>query len=62
MPQSAIQDSLSPANLRMLQAVAEHGSFAAAARALDLVPSALSYRIRQMEEALDVLLFDRQGR
>ena len=62
MQQSAIQDSLSPANLRMLQTVAEHGSFAAAARALDLVPSALSYRIRQMEEALDVLLFDRQGR
>lgn len=62
MPNTALQDSLSPANLRLLQAVADHGSFAAAARSLDLVPSALSYRIRQMEDALDVLLFDRHGR
>ncbi|NLX15390.1 MAG: LysR family transcriptional regulator, partial [Ramlibacter sp.] len=57
-----LHDQLNPANLRMLQAIADHGSFAAAARELDLVPSALSYRVRQLEDALDVLLFNRQGR
>lgn len=46
----------------MLQTIAELGSFAAAARDMHLVPSALSYRVRQMEEALDVLLFDRTSR
>lgn len=46
----------------MVQAIAEHGSMAAAARALALVPSALTYRVRQIEEALDVLLFDRSSR
>ena len=46
----------------MLQTVASAGSFAAAARALNLVPSALTYRVRQIEEALDVLLFDRSSR
>lgn len=35
---------------------------AGAARALGLVPSALTYRLRQVEEALDVLLFDRSNR
>ncbi|HEY0201083.1 MAG TPA: LysR family transcriptional regulator [Burkholderiaceae bacterium] len=53
---------LTPETLAMLQAVAEGGSFAAAARALGLVPSALTYRVRQVEEALDVLLFDRSSR
>lgn len=46
----------------MLQVIADTGSFAAAARQLQLVPSALTYRVRQMEEALDVLLFDRSTR
>jgi DNA-binding transcriptional LysR family regulator len=46
----------------MLQAIAEAGSFAAAARRLGLVPSALTYRVRQIEDALDVLLFDRSTR
>lgn len=46
----------------MLQVIAEEGSFAAAARALHMVPSALTYRVRQMEDALDVLLFDRSSR
>ena len=45
----------------MLQAIADEGSFAAAARALGLVPSALTYRVRQIEDALDVLLFDRSA-
>lgn len=56
------RDVLTPSALAMLQVIAETGSFAAAARALNMVPSALSYRVRQMEEALDVLLFDRGSR
>ena len=42
--------------------VVEAGSFAAAARASHMVPSALTYRVRQLEDALDVLLFDRSSR
>lgn len=56
------RDVLTPDALSMLQTVAATGSFAAAARALGLVPSALSYRVRQIEDALDVLLFDRSTR
>ena len=56
------RDVLTPDALAMLQAIAEAGSFAAAARALGLVPSALTYRVRQIEDALDVLLFDRSSR
>jgi DNA-binding transcriptional LysR family regulator len=46
----------------MLQSIASSGSFAAAAREIGLVPSALTYRVRQIEDALDVLLFDRSSR
>ncbi|QNP49007.1 LysR family transcriptional regulator [Diaphorobacter aerolatus] len=53
---------LTPENLAMLQLIADTGSFAAAARELHLVPSALTYRVRQIEDALDVLLFDRSAR
>ncbi len=53
---------LTPESFAMLDAIATQGGFAAAARALDLVPSALSYRVRQLEETLDVLLFDRRSR
>jgi molybdate transport repressor ModE-like protein len=53
---------LTPEALAMLQAAARLGSFAAAAREMGLVPSALTYRVRQIEEALDVLLFDRSSR
>src|SRR6478736_2207074 len=56
------RDVLTPDALGLLQAVAQAGSFAAAARALGLVPSAVTYRIRQIEDALDVLLFDRSSR
>ena len=56
------RDVLTPEALGLVQAVADHGSFAAAARELGLVPSAVTYRIRQLEEALDVLLFDRSSR
>jgi molybdate transport repressor ModE-like protein len=53
---------LTPEALSMLDAIARTGSFAAAARELGKVPSALTYSVRQLEEALDVLLFDRSSR
>lgn len=56
------REALTPDALSLLQAVAQAGSFAAAARALGVVPSAVTYRIRQIEDALDVLLFDRSSR
>jgi DNA-binding transcriptional LysR family regulator len=54
--------ALSPDNLHLVATVARTGSMAAAARELGLVPSALTYRVRQVEESLDVLLFDRRSR
>jgi DNA-binding transcriptional LysR family regulator len=53
---------LTPEALAMMDAIARSGSFAAAARELGKVPSALTYNVRQLEEALDVLLFDRSSR
>lgn len=46
----------------MMDVIARTGSFAAAARELGKVPSALTYSVRQLEDALDVLLFDRRSR
>lgn len=46
----------------MMDVIARTGSFAAAARELGKVPSALTYNVRQLEDALDVLLFDRRSR
>ncbi|MCZ4312627.1 LysR family transcriptional regulator [Comamonadaceae bacterium G21597-S1] len=60
MPET--RDVLTPDSLAMLQTIARTGSFAAAARDMGLVPSALTYRVRLIEEALDVLLFDRRSR
>jgi DNA-binding transcriptional LysR family regulator len=53
---------LTPELLEMVSLIAQTGSFAAAARALGKVPSAVTYSIRQLEEQLDVLLFDRRSR
>lgn len=47
--------------LEVLDAIDRRGSFAAAADELHRVPSAITYSVQQMEEALDVLLFDRRG-
>lgn len=47
--------------IRILDTIDRKGSFAAAAVALDRVPSALTYSVRKLEEDLDVLLFDRRG-
>jgi len=57
----APRNLLTPDALSMLLAIEETGSFAAAARHIGLVPSALTYRVRQMEDALDVLLFNRSS-
>lgn len=46
----------------MMDSIARSGSFAAAAREMGKVPSALTYSVRQLEDALDVLLFDRSSR
>ena len=54
--------ALTPEALTMVDTIARSGSFAAAARELGKVPSALTYSMRQLEEALDVLLFDRSSR
>ncbi|MDE2080897.1 MAG: LysR family transcriptional regulator [Burkholderiales bacterium] len=54
--------ALTPDALVMMDAIARTGSFAAAARELGKVPSALTYSVRQLEETLDVLLFDRSSR
>jgi DNA-binding transcriptional LysR family regulator len=54
--------ALTPEALAMMDTIARTGSFAAAARELGKVPSALTYSVRQLEEALDVLLFDRRSR
>ena len=56
------RNALTPDALQMMDLIARTGSFAAAARELGRVPSALTYSVRQLEDALDVLLFDRSSR
>jgi DNA-binding transcriptional LysR family regulator len=60
MPDS--RNVLTPEALSMMDVIARTGSFAAAARELGKVPSSLTYSVRQLEDALDVLLFDRRSR
>ncbi len=59
---NSVRNALTPETLSIIAAVHRAGSMAAAARELGLVPSALTYRIRVVEDALDVLLFDRSSR
>lgn len=47
--------------LQVLDAIDRKGSFAAAAEDLNRVPSAVTYSVRQLEDALGVELFDRRG-
>jgi len=56
------RNALTPDALQMMDTIARTGSFAAAAREMGRVPSALTYSVRQLEDALDVLLFDRRSR
>jgi DNA-binding transcriptional LysR family regulator len=60
-PMAERRNALTPDALAMMDAIAKAGSFAAAARELGKVPSALTYSVRQLEDALDVLLFDRRS-
>lgn len=62
MINNRVRDALTPETLGLIGTVHRTGSMAAAARELGVVPSALTYRIRQVEDALDVLLFDRSSR
>jgi DNA-binding transcriptional LysR family regulator len=48
--------------LRVLMAIAETGSFSAAARRLSRAQSAVSHAVNALETALSVTLFDRTGR
>ena len=52
---------LSLESLQVLDAIDRKGSFAAAADDLHRVPSAVTYSVRQLEEALGIELFDRTG-
>src|SRR3990167_6689954 len=56
------RNALTPEALQMMDIIARTGSFAAAAREMGRVPSALTYSVRQLKDALDVLLFDRKSR
>ena len=47
------RNALTPDALAMMDIIARTGSFAAAARELGKVPSALTYSVRQLEEALE---------
>src|SRR6187200_2284514 len=48
-------------SIQVLDAIDRKGSFSAAAGELHRVPSAITYSVRQLEEALGVELFDRRG-
>jgi DNA-binding transcriptional LysR family regulator len=61
-PMAQNRNVLTPEALAMMDVIARTGSFAAAARELGKVPSSLTYAVRQLEDALDVLLFDRRSR
>ncbi len=52
---------LSLETLQVIDSIERNGSFAAAASELNRVPSAITYSVQQMEQDLDVLLFDRSG-
>jgi DNA-binding transcriptional LysR family regulator len=48
--------------LEVLDAIERKGSFASAANALFRVPSAVSYTVQKLEQDLDVVLFQKEGR
>src|SRR2546430_681776 len=47
--------------LRVFEVACRHGSYSEAARELHVTHSAVSQRIRQLEEELGLMLFERQG-
>ena len=52
----SVRDALTPESIALIGAVHRAGSMAAAARAMGLVPSALTYRVRQVEDAPQLTL------
>ena len=56
-----IMETLTLAQLEVLLAVVERGSFSAAARALGRAQSAVTYSIQKLEEEVGVPLFDRSA-
>ena len=48
--------------LEVIEAIDRKGSYAAAATALNRVPSAVSYTVQKLEQDLDVTLFQKEGR
>lgn len=48
--------------LRVLDAIERHGSFAAAAQAMFVVTSAITHTVRNLESNLGLTIFDRSGR
>lgn len=55
------EPELELADLKLLRAIEDSGSMAKAAAMLDRAPSAVTWRIRRLEERLDLLLVDRRG-
>src|SRR5947199_7901690 len=55
-------DRLTLDQMRVLVAIAESGSFSAAARRLGRVQSAISQSVQSLESALGISLFDRDGK
>jgi LysR family transcriptional regulator, glycine cleavage system transcriptional activator len=55
-------NGLSLPGIRVFEAVARRGSFKAAAAELNLSPSAVSHAVSNLEAAMGVALFDREGR
>ena len=47
--------------IEVVDAIARHGSFAAAASRLNKVPSTISYAVAKLEEQLGLPLFERNG-
>jgi len=58
----ATKASLTASRIRALNAVADEGSFAAAARRLGASQPAVSQAIQELEKAFNVRLFERRGR
>ncbi|MDX1669362.1 MAG: LysR substrate-binding domain-containing protein [Limnobacter sp.] len=48
-------------SLALLELIESKGSFAAAATSLNKAPSAITYQLRQLEDSLDLLIYDRSG-
>ena len=60
--QQIMRNAISLDAIRVLEAIDNKGSFAAAAQALFKVPSALTYTVQKLESDLGVSLFDRASK